>query len=197
MSVTIQSIGLPQKSSSSSIMVQHGGLAAGGGGGTYPGITIELPTTDWVGLYSVNITDQDDNEIFIALTAKDEGFLTYASISAGEFATDSTYGATTTRDLLNNGLPDITDSSASTGVPEWSTGASSGMKVFVKFSADDDLKYIDMPLNTGAYSIDPADVVFKEEGGATVITPTTSPADETDVHQTTSNGNVKWYRWIF
>lgn len=177
------------------------GLIFPGAGGvvaptTFSGFKIKIPHNNWVELSEINMTDHDDNEFFVALTALTESeALTYGDVSPGEFATDSTYGAVTTRANLNNGLPDITNPTSTQGGVEWSSSGSTGLEVYVKPTTPKSLKILDMSI-LNSYG-DPIGVVQVTDGDDNVLTPTTPPADINDVYQTTGNATRNWYRWIY
>ena len=171
-------------------------FTGGGGATTYDGFKVKMAHANWIGLYEIRMTDQDSSEFCDALTALTEtAATTYAAVSAGEIATDSTYGADATRARIVDTQPDISDSADSPGSVEWSTSSGSGIEIYVKPSTDRTIKYVDICIATN-YG-DPISGVSLTDGSDNVITIVSAPADINDVYQTTSVATAKWFRWEF
>lgn len=170
-----------------------------GGGGvptTFSGFTIDIPADVFVELFEVMMVDHDDNEFFLSLTPMPESYLTYASIAAGQYTTDSTYGPAASNARLSDGSPDLAVAGSARGGSQWSVSDTSGIKVFVKPSTARSIKelYIAMGKSYG----DPVGFVQLYAGdSATALTPTSSPADGNDVYQTTDSSDANWYQWVY
>ena len=159
------------------------------------GLKIISNHTNWIGSVQILAYDDASNEKWTSNIAKDENFLTYASIAVGETATNSTYGTVTSYpDMINNALPDKSNPSSAIGAVQWSTSATSGQEFYGKWSASFTLKEINMCLTT-AYGDHTQTWTFKDQDD-NILTPITKPSDINDYFQTTSTA-YRWYKWTF
>ena len=150
------------------------------GSSSYPqhdAIEIEIiNASSWALAHEVMIVDGSDVDQFATLTAVNGNpSNTFASITAGQFTTDSDYNGGTSNATLNNGDPDINVAGDVVGTVHWSDSAGAGgLTVFAEWSSEFGLKEIYLcVLGGGVYNTDVTDIVFKDENG-TVITPVTA-----------------------
>ena len=168
----------------------------GGGPVTYSSFEINMgaSTGNWQALSEMLLYDAEGNEFGATLTAIGETVLTMEGLSAGEYTSNSTYGAGTTDAALNDGVPNSANAGAGSGTAQWSDSATTPLIVFAKPSSPITLGKIELCASI-AYGWRPSHISFKGNGG--LLTPATAPADETDYFQTTSTGSIRWYRWTF
>lgn len=177
-------------------------IGAGGGGGgtvTFAGFTIDIAhTTNWVGCFSIRMTDHDDNEFLQGLVGHTTTeALTYANCSTGKFASNSTYGTDFVKAYLNNGSPDISNPTSNPGAPFWSSSNSSGIKIFVKPSIAKSIKYLDICVDRSTYGYPIGSMTLYSGDSASALTPSDSPADSNDTYQSTGLQNAYWYRFTY
>jgi len=169
----------------------------GGGPATFEGFTIDVNyTSNYVTLYEFRVVDHDDVEWALALTPKSDSFLTYNSISAGEVCGNGTDVANQVLNNLQDGSPDISSSTSAVGGQVASATSSSGLKLFFKPSISRSVKYLDIAFNN-YYGYAGGSMTLYAGDSETVLTPSDSPANSSDVYQTTGNSNGKWYRWTY
>lgn len=164
---------------------------------TYDGFTIDFSHTNWIAMYEIEVLDDDGNDLFSGLTARNEDTGLYSGLSDDEWTTDSFYAAATTALNIIDGSPDSGTAGSGVGSIEWSSNNSSGLAVLLKFGTAKSIKTIRVALNTQTYGDMVGNLVVTEKTGDTVLTFVTEPTDESDRYQTTSNANVFWYEWTF
>lgn len=207
--VTASVSGLVSKSATITGSMAISGTVAGtvaGGWPTYDEFTLHMNPPDvagnWVGIIEIIVRDKDDNSLFAGLTRVSGAAInTIATISAGQWTTDSSYNGIGQEDQLLDGIPSVANASAaapSTNSVYWSqSGSGIGLKIFIKPSTAKSIKEVIICTNiAGAYDEWlPSGFSVTTEDGA--LTPITAPATQTDYYQTTANSNYRWVRWTF
>ena len=168
----------------------------GGGPATYSSFEINMgaSTGNWQALSEMLLYDAEGNEFGATLTAIGETVLTMEGLSAGEYTSNSTYGAGTTDAALNDGVPNSANAGAGSGTAQWSDSATTPLVIFIKPYAPISLSKIELCASV-AYSWEPAHASFLADG--VELFPVTAPEDVMDYLQTTANVNIHWYRWTF
>ena len=171
-------------------------MGSGGAPASYSSFEINMgPSTgNWQALSEMLLYDAEGNEFGAGLTAIGETVLTMDGLSAGEYTSNSTYGAGTTDAALTDGVPNPASAGAGSGTAQWSDSGATPLIIFIKPSAPVTLGKVELCASI-AYGWRPAHISFEGNGG--VLTPVRAPADENDHFQTTSTGSIRWYRWTF
>lgn len=161
---------------------------------TTDNLTIDIPdATSWVGVYEVRVVDDTSTEQFASLTnVAGNPSNTLATISAGEFTTNSDYNS---NQYLNDNAPNINVSSSPVGTVHWAdqgNDPNGNLTVFAKWASSFNLcnVYIVMGINNN-----PENATFVANGET--LTPTLIPINSGDVFETTGSGTNKWYRYGF
>jgi len=171
MSVTVQSLGLAQTGAMtgpvSVISAREGGGGAPPAGDTFTDLHIDMSayTTNWIGINEVYFEDDTGTERFsnTSMTGVASGTTNnFSTIVNGEYTSDTNYGAADTIDHIEDGIATL---------PQWSTSGSSGMNLYIEFSATYTPNWIGVIFeNTGTYGT--PSPVFKDN--TTTITPDSS-----------------------
>lgn len=155
-------------------------------------LTLNIPdATGWVGVHEVLVRDDADAELFTSLTAvAGNPSNTLATISAGEFTTNSDYNSNA---VIKDGSPDIASSSSPEGTVHWADAGNDpngNLSIFMKFASVETVCDIYISMKVGN---NPEAMQIIVDGET--LTPTLAPINDSDKFQTSQLGSVGWYKW--
>ena len=161
------------------------------------GLEVNIDGASWVAAFEYRVTDTSDVERIAELgeQAFTSAGMSMADITAGNLGVNSNYGGATPG-RLSDGSPDITVTNDAPGSFYWSLSGATDLRIIGKWSSAISPKYVDIAMETtGTYSVDIANIVFKDQDGA-VITPIQVPTSSADYYQSINRSTAGWLRFV-
>lgn len=166
-----------------------GAFTGGGGSPTIDGLHVDYNyTSNWTSCDQLYVIDDGATEQFsnTALThVNGAPGNNFASITDGEYTSDSDYGGGASVDNIEDG---------NTGTIHWSDSNSSSLNIYVKWSTSFTLSKVQLWIDAVTTYGFPSAFIFKDRDGNT-LTPTASPADIDDYIDI--SGTDRKYEWSF